>query len=253
MNVDLSGMHILVTGASSGIGTAIARELAQAGAAVGVHYNHNKESAQSLEKEIGHGAKAFKANLAVPEECSRLFLDALEAFETIDVLVNNAGIIINSPLESAAAEQWMEDWNKTIMVNLTASGILTRAAISHFLDHDGGRIINIASRAAFRGDTPDYLAYAASKGGMVAMSRSIARAYGKDNIKSFVVAPGFVRTGMARQFIEQYGEGLVVNDLALSRLTEPEDIAPTVVFLASGFMDHATGCTIDINAGSYVR
>lgn len=88
---------------------------------------------------------------------------------------------------------------------------------------------------------------------MVAMSRSIARAYGKNNVKSFVVAPGFVKTGMARQFIEQYGEEIVINDLALNRLTEPTDIAPTVVFLASGYMDHATGCTVDINAGSYVR
>jgi len=252
MNVDLSGMHILVTGASSGIGEAIARELALAGAMVGIHFNKNIERAHSLVRELGHGAHAFRANLSVPEECSRLFLDVLEKFETIDALVNNAGIIINSPLDSRAA-QWMEDWNTTIMVNLTAAGILCRAAINHFIEHEGGRIINVASRAAFRGDTPEYLAYAASKGGMVAMSRSIARAYGKNNIKSFVIAPGFVRTGMARQFIEQYGESIVMDDIALSRLTEPEDIAPTVVFLASGLMDHATGCTIDINAGSYVR
>ena len=252
MNIDLSGMHKLVTGASGGIGRAISRELAAAGAAVGIHYNKNTESAKSLVQELGHGAQAFRADLAVPEECSRLFLDVLEKFETIDVLVNNAGRIIHSPL-SGAAEQWLEDWNRTVMVNLTAAGILTRAAVNHFVDHGGGRIINIASRAAFRGDTPEYLAYAAAKGGMVAMSRSIARAYGKNNIKSFVVAPGFVRTGMAEEFIEQYGEGIVMDDLALNELTEPEHIAPTVVFLASGLMDHATGCTIDINAGSYVR
>jgi len=252
MNIDLSGMHILVTGASGGIGRAIARELASAGATVGVHYNRNSESAHSLAQELGHGARVFRADLAVPEECSRLFLDVLEKFETIDVLVNNAGLIINSPLDGTA-EQWLEDWHRTVMVNLTAAGILTRAAVNHFVEHGGGRIINIASRAAFRGDTPEYLAYAAAKGGMVAMSRSIARAYGKNNIKSFVVAPGFVRTGMAEEFIEQYGEGIVMDDLALNELTEPEHIAPTVVFLASGLMDHATGCTIDINAGSYVR
>ncbi|MCE5250957.1 SDR family oxidoreductase [bacterium] len=252
MNIDLSGMKILVTGASSGIGEAISRELGAAGATVAVHYNKNAESAHSLVKEIGHGAHAFRADLSVPEECSRLFLDVLEKFETIDVLVNNAGIIISSPLDSPAA-QWMEAWNTTVMVNLTAAGILCRAAVNHFIDFGGGRIVNIASRAAFRGDTPDDRAYAASNGGMVAMSRSIARAYGKNNIKSFVVAPGFVRTGMARQFISQYGESIVMDDIALDRLTEPEDVAPTVVFLASGFMDHATGCTIDINAGSYVR
>jgi len=252
MQIDLKGMNILVTGASSGIGAAITRGLGAAGATVAVHYNRNSGNAEKIAKEIGNGSEAFKADLAQPEECFRLFVDVLAKYETIDVLINNAGIIINSPMD-APAEEWLDGWDATMMVNLTAAGILTRAAVNHFIDRDGGRIINIASRAAFRGDTPEYLSYSASKGGMVAMSRSIARGYGKDNVKSFVVAPGFVRTGMARQFVEQYGEELVINDLALDRLTEPQDVAPTVVFLASGHMDHATGCTIDINAGSYVR
>lgn len=252
MNIDLSGMHILVTGASGGIGKAIARSLADSGATVGIHYNRSSESAHALVKELGHDAQAFQADLSVPEECSRLFPDVLETFDTIDVLVNNAGIIISSPLDTTE-DQWLGDWNKTLMVNITAVGILCRAAINHFLTREGGRIINITSRAAFRGDTPEFLAYAASKGGMVSLSRTIARGYGKQNIKSFVVAPGFVRTTMAQPHIEQYGESFVVNDLALDRLTEPADVAPTVVFLSSGLMDHATGCTIDINAGSYVH
>ena len=88
---------------------------------------------------------------------------------------------------------------------------------------------------------------------MVAMSKSIARAFGKQGVKSFVIAPGFVRTDINKPFIEQYGEDFLVKDLALGRLTEPDDVAPTVVFLASGLMDHATGCSIDINAASYVR
>ena len=253
MKIDFTGKNILVTGASSGIGEAIAKALAGSGARVAIHCNSNLDKAEALAREFDNGSQAFQANLSVPEECSRLFLDVLDAFDTIHVLVNNAGIIINSPLVDTSGERWIEDWNTTMMVNLTASGILCRAAITHFMEVNGGRIINIASRAAFRGDEPEYLAYAASKGGMVAMSRSIARAYGEYNIKSFVVAPGFVKTGMARQFIEQFGEGIVMDDLALKELTEPKDVAPTVVFLASGYMDHATGCTIDINAGSYVR
>ena len=252
MNIDLSGLKILVTGASGGIGKTIARCLAVSGATVAVHYNHNAESANALVDELGHGAQSFQADLSVPEECSRLFLDVLYKFDTIDVLVNNAGIIISSPLETPA-DRWLEDWNKTLLVNITAVGILCRAAINHFVNTGGGRIINIASRAAFRGDTPEFLAYAASKGGMVSLSRTIARGYGKQNIKSFIVAPGFVRTEMAQPHIDQYGESFVVGDLALNNLTEPGDVAPTVVFLASGFMDHATGCTIDINAGSYVH
>ncbi|MEM6526357.1 MAG: SDR family oxidoreductase, partial [Bacteroidota bacterium] len=117
----------------------------------------------------------------------------------------------------------------------------------------GGIIINISSRAARRGDTSDYLAYAASKGGLEAITKSIARAYGKKGITAFGVAPGFTRTDMAQDFIKAYGEDYVLNDLSLPELTEPKDIAQTVVFLASGLARHATGTTIDINAGSYVR
>lgn len=252
MTIDLSGMHILVTGASGGIGESIARRLAESGATVAVHYNRNAEHALKLANELGRGACAFQADLSVPDDCFRLFVDVLAAFDTLDVLVNNAGMIMNTPLDTPA-EDWLDNWNATLMVNLTAAGILARAAVIHFLSRSGGRIINIASRAAFRGDTPEYLAYAAAKGGMVSMSRSIARAFGKQGVKSFVVAPGFVRTAINRPFIEQYGEEFLVKDLSLDRLTEPDDVAPTVLFLASGLMDHATGCTIDINAASYVR
>jgi len=104
-----------------------------------------------------------------------------------------------------------------------------------------------------RGDTEEYLAYAASKGGLVSITRTIARAYGRENVKAFVVAPGFVRTPMVDEFFQTHGEQTIVNEIALPRLTEPDDVAPTVVFLASGLMDHATGCTVDINAGSHVR
>jgi NAD(P)-dependent dehydrogenase (short-subunit alcohol dehydrogenase family) len=113
-------------------------------------------------------------------------------------------------------------------------------------------LVNISSRAAFRGDTEDYLAYAASKGGVVSLTRSIARAFGKDNIKAFDLAPGFTHTEMAQVFIDKYGEDYV-KDGALPNMTEPADIARMVVFLASGNADHATGTTIDMNAGSYVH
>ena len=121
------------------------------------------------------------------------------------------------------------------------------------LEHGGGRIINVASRAAFRGDTPEYVAYAASKGGVVALTRSLARGLGKQGVVAFTLAPGFTRTDMAQPFIDTYGADYATSDLALDRMTEPADIAPTIVFLASGQMDHATGATIDLNAGSYVH
>ena len=131
--------------------------------------------------------------------------------------------------------------------------MLCKLAIPIFKRQGGGRIINIASRAAFRGDTDEYLAYAASKGGLVSLTRTIARAYGKNNIKAFIVAPGFVKTKMAKEFIQIHGKKSIIDELSLKKLTEPEDVAPAIVFLASGMMDHVTGNTIDINAGSYIR
>ncbi len=252
MNIDLSGKVILVTGGSSGIGKCIVQYLAKTGATIAIHYNRNAESAQELASEVGCNSQIFQADLAKPEACFKLFADVLDSYGAVDVLVNNAGMICTRPLD-APADDWLEGWNRTIMVNLTAAGILTREAVNHFVTRGGGRIINIASRAAFRGDTPEYLAYAAAKSGMVAMSKSIARAFGKQGVKSFVVAPGFVRTPINDPYLEKYGEDFLVRDLALDRLTEPDDVAPTVVFLASGYMDHATGCSIDINAASYVR
>ncbi len=250
MKIDLTKKTILVTGASRGIGRGIAEALGRSGATVAVHYRKNKGQAEKLAREIGNGSNVFQADLEKPEACERLFNDVIRAFGHLDVLVNNAGIFLNSPLDS---DNWLADWNKTMDVNLRAAGLLSRLAILHFLQRVGGRIINISSRAAFRGDNPEHLAYAASKAGMVALTKSIARGYGKNNITAFLIAPGWVKTDMNRETIERYGEEVITKDLALNKLTEPKDLAPMVVLLASGLADHATGTTIDMNAGSYVH
>ena len=252
MLVDLSGTHVLVTGASRGIGAAIARRLGASGARVAVHYRGNRDAAEALATEIGHGAATFGADLTSSAAVANLWTDVQAEFGKLDALVNNAGIAIESPL-ALATDDWLAHWNQTMAVNLTATGLLSRAAIAHFQTRGGGRIVNIASRAAFRGDQPDYLAYAASKAGVVALTRSIARGFGKAGIKAFTLAPGFTRTEMAQAFIDQYGEDYATSDIALDRLTEPGDIAPTVAFLLSGLADHATGSTIDLNAASYVH
>lgn len=252
MKIDLSGKTVLITGASRGIGKAIARAMAAAGANVALHYNTNETAAEVLAKEIGTQAKTFQANLKENHAIVELYEEVLAAFGRVDVLVNNAGVAFNASIEMDDWD-WMSLWYDTQQINLAATALLSKKMIPHFIENGGGIFIHISSRAAFRGDTADYLAYAASKGGMVALSRSIARAYGKQGIKSFVVAPGFTRTDMAQDFIDSYGEDYVKNDLALDELTEPKHIAPTVVFLASGLADHATGATIDINAGSYVH
>lgn len=252
MRIDLSNTSVLVTGASRGIGAAVARAMGEAGARVAIHYRDQRQQAATLAERIGASAELFQADLSNAGECLALWRAVTARFGRVNTLVNNAGIAIASPLESAS-EEWLTAWDTTMAVNLRAPAILSKLAIEHFRSHGGGRIINISSRAAFRGDQPPYLAYAASKGGLVALTRSIARGFGKEGIVAFNVAPGFTRTDMAKDFLEEYGEDYVAGDIALRRLTEPEDIAPLVVFLATGLADHATGGTIDVNAGSYVH
>jgi 3-oxoacyl-[acyl-carrier protein] reductase len=252
MHIDLSHTSVLVTGASRGIGAAVARAMGAAGARVAVHYRDQRQRALALAAQIGTSAEVFQADLGRAEECSRLWEEVIARFGRVHTLVNNAGVAISSPL-STPVDEWLQAWDSTLAVNLRAPAILCRLAIEHFQARGGGRIINISSRAAFRGDQPPYLAYAASKGGLVALTRSIARGFGKAGIVAFNLAPGFTRTDMARDFLEQYGEDYVDGDIALPRLTEPEDIAPFAVFLASGLGDHSTGCTIDVNAASYVH
>lgn len=252
MRIDLGNTSVLVTGASRGIGAAVACAMGKAGARVAIHYRDQRQQATDLAQQIGASAEVFQADLSRVEECTALWDAVITRFGRINTLVNNAGIAISSPMESATGD-WLEGWETTMAVNLRAPAVLSKLAIEHFRARGGGRIINISSRAAFRGDQPPYLAYAASKGGLVALTRSIARGFGKAGILAFNVAPGFTRTDMAKDFLDEYGEDYVAGDIALRRLTEPDDIAPFVAFLASGLGDHSTGCTIDVNAGSYVH
>lgn len=251
MEIDLSNKRILVTGASRGIGRAIALQLQQCGAQVAAHYHRQEEAARSL-LDISQSFHLFQADLGQSLQVTQLMDQVLENLGGLDVLVNNAGLAIHSPLDSPD-QDWVEHWERTLQVNLISAALLCKNAISIFKKGEGGIIINISSRAAFRGDTPEYLAYAASKGGLVSLTRSLARAFGKHGIVAFNVAPGFVRTDMAEDFISEYGEERVVSDIALERLTEPKDLAPTIAFLASGLANHATGATVDINAGSYLH
>ncbi len=252
MKIELAGKVALVTGASRGIGNAIAKSLADAGAAVAVHYNRNVAYAEAVVSSLGNQSAVFQADLAQTEACEGLFQEVIKAYGRLDILINNAGIaqLVSS---SDSTGKWIRVWEQTMAVNARATALLCRLAICQFQEQGGGHIINIASRAAFRGDTAEYMSYAASKGAVVSLTRSIARAYGKDGIKAFVVAPGFVRTDMAQDAVDSYGEAFILGDLALDQLTEPEDIAPMVTLLASGLADHATGTSIDINAGSYVH
>ena len=252
MKIDLSDKTILVTGANSGIGKAIAQELLNAGAQVALHFNSNSEGASKLKEQFSDQCELFQADFNNVDEAIKLFEEVLSWRNTLDILINNAGTAIMNSI-NLDDETWIKNWNTIMNINLLATGVLSKKALQYFKTKNGGRIVNIASRAAFRGDTPDYLAYAASKAGMVALVRSIARGFGKDGITAFSIAPGFTRTAMAQKSIDKYGEDFVIKDIALNKLTEPEDIAPIITLICSGKFDHGTGSNIDINAGSYVR
>ena len=252
MKIDLSKRTVLVTGANSGIGYAIAKQLLESNASVALHYNSKSDGVKELHKQFPNQSEIFEADFNDSDSVINLFDDILSWKDSLDVLINNAGTSIMNSVDLDDKE-WINNWNTIMNINLLATGILSKKALQHFKNNNGGRIINIASRAAFRGDTPDYLAYAASKAGMVALIKSIARGFGKDGITAFSIAPGFTRTAMAQKSIDKYGEDFVVKDIALNQLTEPRDIAPIVTLICSGEFDHGTGSNIDINAGSYVR
>lgn len=252
-NIDLTDKKILLTGASEGIGKAAADYLMKMGARVAVHYNTNKRSAELLVSNYKKTlSKAFRADLSKEEEVFKLFKEVKEHFGIIDVIIINAGVFLphstNEPTKN-----WLSVWKKTIDINLNSVGLLTKLGIDHFKENGKGTFIYVGSRAVFRGETEEYLAYAASKGGLVSLARSVARSFGKKNIKSFIVSPGITRTQMVENFITKYGEERFLNEIALNKLTTPEDLAPLIGLMCSGLMDHATGATIDVNAGSHIR
>ncbi|MFS4491835.1 SDR family NAD(P)-dependent oxidoreductase [Maribacter sp. 2308TA10-17] len=250
--IDLKGKTILLTGASDGIGKGLAAYLLEMGAKVAVHYNGNRASAENLAEAYQGTAKTFQADLSQENEVFSLFERVEAHFKKIDVVILNAGVFLKHSATSDTKD-WLKVWKKTMAINLDSVGLLTKLGLDHFQKIGEGRFIYIGSRAVFRGETEEYLAYAASKGGLTSLARSVARSFGKQNIKSFIVSPGFTRTQMAEQFIETHGEERVLNEIALNILTTPQDLAPLIALMCSGGMDHATGATIDVNAGSHIR
>jgi NAD(P)-dependent dehydrogenase (short-subunit alcohol dehydrogenase family) len=170
----------------------------------------------------------------------------------IDVLVNNAGVFEATPIEQSDGG-WLAGWERTMQVNLTASAALCRLAVLHFREKGGGRIVNVSSRAAYRGDSPQHWHYAASKAGMIGMTKSIARGYARENILAFAVCPGFTMTGMAEDYLASRGGEKLLADIPLGRVASAEEVAETVRWLAVDAPASATGAVIDVNGASYVR
>ncbi|MFK7603798.1 SDR family NAD(P)-dependent oxidoreductase [Deinococcus sp. SM5_A1] len=250
--INLDGKVVLVTGASRGIGAVCVRSLLGVGASVAAHLGRSGQSGEALMEEFGADrVHLLSGDLAQEGEGVRLFQAAAAWQGRIDVLVNNAGIAppvtVDDPLEA-----WSTVWRETLQVNLLSVADTCREAVQHFRGQGGGIIINIASRAAFRGDQPNAMHYAASKGGVIALTRSIARGFAHEGVLAYAVAPGWVRTEMAEAYLNEHAAELA-QEFPLGDAAPPGDVAATVVFLASGLVRHMTGATLDINGASYVR
>src|SRR5579863_4669983 len=251
--MDLKGQTVLVTGAVRGIGRAVAEAFAEAGAQVAMHYRSNPAAAEELAKLLpGNNHRCFAAELTDPSACERLVDAVAKHYGRLDVLVNNAGIYEVKPVREIAYADWQATWQKTLASNLFAPANLCFLAARVMRRQGGGKIINISSRGAFRGE-PDAPAYAASKAGLNQLSQSLAQALAPDNIFVGVVAPGFVHTDMAASILDGPQGEAIRRQSPLNRVTTPEEVAQAVLRLAADGMMAATGCILDINGASYLR
>jgi NAD(P)-dependent dehydrogenase (short-subunit alcohol dehydrogenase family) len=252
---DLTGRTVLVTGASKGIGQATARALGDAGANVIAHYGSDEAGALEAVSNVPETRRlVLQADLAEPGEARRLWNDALAWQGQIDVLVNNAAILIETPLDDSD-DEWADKWSRTWDVNVRAAADLVRESVRHFEAHDGGVLIAFTSWAAQRGSgNPDLLAYSASKGAISGLVHTIARNHAKQGVLAYLIAPGVARTQMSVDAaVRVGGEEQVTASLAMGEWVPPAEIGELVVFLASGRQRHLSGATFDVNGASYIR
>lgn len=248
----LDGQTILVTGASRGIGAATARTLAENGARVIVHYGHERAAAEAVLADISGQGVLIQADLGDPNGAAHLWEAAEAAAGQIHALVNNAGIRMTAHIEDDL-RVWHRAWQDDLQVNLFAPADLCKMAIQHFRQHGGGKIINLASRAAQRGYTPDFMPYGAAKAALINLTKSLARGFAHEGITAVAIAPGFVRTEMAQTYIDTYGKEAAVGDIPLREMVEPEEVARLIAFVLHPDQRSLNGATLDINGGSYVR
>jgi NAD(P)-dependent dehydrogenase (short-subunit alcohol dehydrogenase family) len=252
---DLTGRTVLVTGASKGIGQAIAIALGTAGAHVIAHYGSDEAGAHEAVAAIPAERRlVLGADLSELDGPRRLWRDALAWQGHVDVLVNNAALLVLSPLDDPDAA-WDDAWSRTFDVNVRATANLTREAVRHFREREGGVLVTLSSWVAQRGSgNPHLLAYAASKGAIKALTNTIARAHSKEGVLAYLIAPGVVKTQMSVDAAAaQGGEDAVTASLAMGEWVPPAEIGELVCFLASGTQRHLSGATFDVNGATYIR
>jgi NAD(P)-dependent dehydrogenase (short-subunit alcohol dehydrogenase family) len=244
---------VLVTGASRGIGAAIARAFADNGDAVAVHYGQSRSAAdQTLASLSGDGHVIVGADLRDPDAIRTMVDAAAETLGRIDVLVNNAGVFYAHPIETVDYEHWQQAWADTLGVNLVGAANVTWCALQHMPRHGDSRIINVGSRGAFRGE-PKNPSYGASKAGIAAFGQSIAKALGHEGIAVTTIAPGFVDTDMAAESLTGPGGDEIREQSPFNRVPSAEEVAAAVLFLASKQAEWASGSVLDFNGASYFR
>ncbi len=253
ITVNFTNKVVLVTGASRGIGKVTAQQFAEQGAQVIVHYNQNRERAEkTLASLAGDSHILMQADLTDPSVAQKLVENTVAQKGRLDVLVNNAGVYLLHRIAEMDYSDWQAVWQTTLAINLLAPANLMFWTIKQMAKQGGGKIVNVSSRGAFRGE-PEAPAYGASKAGLNAMSQSLAKALAPQNIFVYVVAPGFVETDMARPVLMGKQGEEIRRQSPLNRLARPEEVAKTVLFLASEGTDFLTGCVVDINGASYLR
>lgn len=244
---------VLITGASRGIGRAAARLFAAAGARIAVHYREGAAAAaETLASLPGDGHCSMAADVSDPQAVASLVDQVTSRMGGLDVLVNNAGVGGHHPVEDVDYSQWQSAWQRILATNLLGPANLSFCAAKHMMAHGGGRIVNVSSRGAFRGE-PKQPAYGASKAGLNAMGQSLAQALAPHGVFVFTVAPGFVHTDLAAaRLAGPDGDGIRAQS-PLNRVARPEEVARTLVFLGSEAPEFLTGCIIDVNGASYLR
>lgn len=251
--MNFSNKYVLVTGGSRGIGRAVAKAFASHGACVAISYKTNQAAAEETIQSLAGGPHfTFRADVAKPEDVRQLIDNVSQKFGRLDIVVNNAGAHEFHPIEEVSYHQWQEAWQQTLAVNLFGPANVCYCAAQSMIKSGGGRIVNISSRGAFRGE-PEMPAYAASKAGLNAMSQSLAQKLAKFNIFVGVVAPGFVETDMAAELLAGPKGDSIRNQSPLGRVARPEEVAQAVLFLAAEGSEFMTGAIIDVNGASYLR
>lgn len=248
----LDGRNILVTGATGAIGQAICRALVDNGAKVVIHYGRNETAAQNLFQSINGQGWCLTADLSQPMAAQTLFAEAVRVAGRIDGLVNNAGIRAEVDV-TAPQDEWQATWAREIQVNLQAPVDLTREAILHFRHHNGGRIVNMASRAGQKGYSAKAMGYGATKAALINLTKSVAQSFGPEGITAVAIAPGWVRTEMTADLLVQYGESNVLSDIPVGKLADPEEIGELVAFCLRPSQVSLNGAVFDVNGASYLR